>query len=108
MHSAHHRVSGMNFIPGGYAIPAVVQEARAEAESQLVVSAPAEIDTQPPSPVPDNDPTEDDDDEDKPSTPCEDVILDSPAIPAPHLQTPSASRPANLYRRKSKSLQVNI
>ena len=42
---------------------------------------------QPPSPVPDNDPREDDDDddEDESSTPREDVILDLPTIPTPHL-----------------------
>ena len=43
--AAHHKVSGMNFIPGGYAIPAVVREARAQVESQLIVNAPAETDT---------------------------------------------------------------
>ena len=108
VHAAHHRVSGMNFIPNGYAVPASIQEPHAEAESQLVVSALAETDTQPPSPVHDNDPKEDDDDEDKPCTPPEDVIQTPPPIPVPQLQTPPASRPANLYRRKSKSLQVNI
>ena len=57
VHSAHHRVSGMNFIPGSYAVAAAVREACAEAKSQLVVSAPTETDTQPLSPVPDNDPS---------------------------------------------------
>ena len=85
VHSVHHRVSRMNFISSGYVVPTAVREARVEAESQLVVSAPAEKDTQPPSPVPDNDPREDDDDEDEPSTPREDVIPDLPAIPTPHL-----------------------
>ena len=114
VHAAHHRVSGMNFIPGGYAVPASVQEVRAEAESLFVVSALAETDTQPPSPVHENDPREDDDDEastppeDEPSTPPEDVIQTPPAIPVAQLQTPLASRLANLYRQKSKSLQVNI
>ena len=109
MHATHHRVLGMNFILGGYAVPASVREPRVETESQLVVSAPAETDTQPPSPVHDNDPGEDDDDEDEPSTPPEDVIPTPLPIPAPQLQTPPpALRPANLYRRKSKSLQVNI
>ena len=108
VHAAHHRVSGMNFIPGGYAVPALVREPRAEAKSQLVVSTAPETDTQLPSPIADNDPREDDDDEDEPSTPCEDVIPTPPAIPAPQLQTPPTSRPANLYSRKLKSLQVNI
>ena len=93
VHAAHHRVSGMNFIPDGYVVPALVQEPRAEAESQLVVSTPAETDTQPPSPVHDNDPREDDDDEaepstppkDEPSTPPEDVIQTPPPIPTPQL-----------------------
>ena len=103
VHSSHHRVSRMNFIPGGYAVPAAIREAHAEAESQLIVSAPAETDMQPLSPVPYNDSREDDDDEDEPSTPREDVIPDPPAIPAPQLQIPLALRLANLYRRKSKS-----
>ena len=106
--ATHHRVLGMNFIPGGYAVPAAVREAHAEVESQLIVNASVETDMQPPSPVADIDPREDDDDENEPSTPREDVIPDPPAILAPQLQTPPASRPANLYRRKSKSLQVNI
>ena len=45
VHSAHHRVLGMNFIPDGYVVPAAVREARAEAKSQLRVSAPTETDT---------------------------------------------------------------
>ena len=108
VHAAHHRVSGMNFIPGGYVVSALVREPRAEAESQLVVCTAAETDTHLPSPVRDNDPREDDDDEDEPSTPHEDVIPTPPAIPAPQLQTPPASRPTNMNSRKSKSLQVNI
>ena len=106
--SAHHRVSGMNFIPGGYTVPNAIREACAEAKSQLIVNASVETDTQPPSLVADIDPTVDDNDEDEPSTPREDVIPNPPAIPAPQLQTPSASRRTNLYRRKSKSLLVNI
>ena len=43
--AAHHRVSGMNFIPGGYAIPVVVRDAHTEAESQFIASAPAETNT---------------------------------------------------------------
>ena len=50
MLAAHHRVSGMNFIPDGYAVPAAVQDARAEAESQFFASALAEMDTHLPSP----------------------------------------------------------
>ena len=110
VHAAHHKVSGMNFIPGGYAIPASVREPRAEVESQLVVSIASETDMQPPSPALDNDPRDenDNDDDDEPSTPCEDVIRTLLPIPAPQLQTPPASRPANVFSRKSKSLQVNI
>ena len=62
---------------------------------------------QPPSPA-DNDPRDDNVDDDEPSTPCEDVIRTPPPVPAPQLQTPPASRPANVFTRKSKSLQVNI
>ena len=108
VHAAHHRVSGMNFIPGGYAVPPLVRKQRAEAKSQLVVSTAPETDTQPPSPAPDNDAGDDNDDDDKPSTPCEDVIRTPPPIPAPRLQIPPASRPANVFTRKSKSLEVNI
>ena len=107
VHAAHHRVSGMNFIPGGYAIPPSVREC-AEAESQLVVNTAPETDTQLPSPAPNNDAGNDNDDDDEPSTPREDVIRTPPPIPAPQLQTPPTSRLANVFSRKSKSLQVNI
>ena len=108
VHAAHHRVSGMNFIPGGYTILSSIREPCAEAESQLVVSTVPKTDTQPPSPAPDNDQRDDDDTDDEPSTPRQNVIRTPPPIPVPQLQTPPASRPANLYNRKSKSLQVNI
>ena len=108
VHAAHHRVLGMNFIPGGYAVPPSVREQRDEAESQLVVSTAPETDMYPPSPAPDNDARDDNDDDNEPSTPREDVIQTPPPIPAPQLQTPPASRPANVFTRKSKSLQVNI
>ena len=97
VHAAHHKVSGMNFIPGGYAVPPLVRKQRAEMESQLVVSTVPETDTQPPSPAPDNDAGDDNDNDDKPSTPREDVIRTPPPIPAPQLQTPPASRPANVF-----------
>ena len=108
VHAAHHRVLGMNFIPGGYVVPPSVREQCAEAESQLIVSTAPETDTQPPSPAPDNDAGDDNDDDDKPSTPREDVIRTPPPIPVPQLSTPPASRLANVFTRKSKSLQVNI
>ena len=108
VHAAHHRVPGMNFIPSGYVVLPSVREPRTEVESQLVVSTAPETNTQPPSPAPDNDPKDDNDDDNEPSTPREDVIRTPPPIPAPQLQTPPASRPTNLYSRKSKSLQVNI
>ena len=108
VHAAHHRVSGMNFIPGGYDVPPLVREQRVEAETQLVVSTTPETDTQSPSPAPDNDLRDDNDDDDEPSTPREDVIQTPPPIPTPQLQTPPASRPANVFSQKSKSLQVNI
>ena len=108
VHVAHHKVSGMNFIPGGYVVPPSVREQRAEAESQLVVSTALETDTQLPSPALDNDAGDNNDDDDEPSTPREDVIRTLPPIPAPQLQTPPASRPTNVFTRKSKSLQVNI
>ena len=108
VHTAHHRVSGMNFIPSGYDVLPSVREQRAKAENQLVVSTVPETDTQPPSLAPDNDAGDDNDDDDEPSTPREDVIRTPLPIPAPQLQTPPTSRPANVFTRKSKSLQVNI
>ena len=45
VHAAHYRVSGMNFIPGGYAVSPSVREHRTEAKSQLVVSTAPETDT---------------------------------------------------------------
>ena len=74
VHATHHRVLGMNFILGGYAVPPSIREQRAEAESQFLVSTAPEMDTQPPSPALDNDPRDDNDDDDEPSTPREDVI----------------------------------
>ena len=41
VHSAHHRVSGMNFNPGGYAVPAVVREACVEAQGCYLASLEA-------------------------------------------------------------------
>ena len=52
---AHQRVARMNFIPGGYKMPAAVQEARTEAESQLLASGQGELNTEPPSPAYDDD-----------------------------------------------------
>ena len=108
---AHHRVSGMNFIPGGHVVPASVRDARGEVESQLIEGAPAKMDMQPLSPNPNNKIQEDVDDEDEPSTPRMNVIpssLNRHAMPLPQLQTPFASNPASTYSRKSKSLQINI
>ena len=109
--AAHHRVSGMNLISDGHVVPALVQDARDEVESQLIEGALAETDTQPPSPNPNNKIQEDKDDEDKPSTPRVNVIpssLDWRAMPPPQLQTPSTLNLASTYFQKSKSLQVNI
>ena len=80
-------------------------------ESQFIESAPAETDLQPPFPNADIEIEEDKQDEGKPSTPRVHVIPVSPdrcAMPPPQLQIPSASNLANIYSRKSKSLQVNI
>ena len=49
--AAHHRVTGMNFIPGGYTMPTSVWEACAEAESQIVASGAVESETELPSPL---------------------------------------------------------
>ena len=38
---AHHRVSGMNFILDGYAVPTIVKDACDEAKSQLIVGGAA-------------------------------------------------------------------
>ena len=48
---AHQRVAGMNFIPGGYKMPATVWEARAEAKSQLLASGEGDIEMEPTSPT---------------------------------------------------------
>ena len=113
MLAAHHRVSGMNFIPGGHVIPLSIRDARGEVESQLIEGAPVETDTQLPSSNPMNETQEEEDDDvdDKPSTPPVIVISGSPErrpLPPPQLWTPPASNPPNTYFRKSKSLQVNI
>ena len=113
MLAAHQRVLGMNFIPNGHVIPTSIRDARDEVESQLIEGAPAKTDTQPPSPNPINETQEedDDDDDDEPSTPEVIVISSSPdrrPLPPSQLWTPPALNPANMYSRKSKSLQVNI
>ena len=72
MLAAHQRVSGMNFIPGSYAVPAAVRDACAKAKSQLIASALADTDTQMPSPNVDIKFGEDKQDEDEPFTRAED------------------------------------
>ena len=109
MLAAHYRVSGMNFIPGGYAVPGAVQDAQVEAESQLIASASVNTDMQPPSPNLDNKWHDNNEDEEEPSTPPKDVYLGNPdqsAMCPPQLQTLSKSNPITLPVRKSKSLQV--
>ena len=113
MLAAHHRVLGMNFIPGGHVIPPLIRDARGEVKSQLIEGAPVETDTQPPSPNPMNETQEEEDNDvdDEPSTPPVIVISGSPErrpLPPPQLRIPPASNPPNTYFRKSKSLQVNI
>ena len=105
--AAHHRVSGMNFIPGGHVIPPSIRDARSEVESQLVEGAPVKMDMQPPSPnsINKTQEEEDDDDDDEPSTPPVIVISSSPErppLPPPQLRTPPTSNPANTFSRKSK------
>ena len=77
---AHHRVSGMSFIPDGYAVPAVVRDAWVEAKSQLIASAPTDTDTQPPSPKFDNKWHGDNEVEEESSLPPQDVYLGSQEI----------------------------
>ena len=105
---AHHRVLGMNFIPGGYTVPTVVRDAHVEAESQLIASTLAETDMQLPSPNVDIDFEEDKQDVDEPSIFPKDVNPNQQAMPPPQLQTPFALNPTNRTLGKSKSLQVNI
>ena len=45
MLATHHRVLGMNFIPGGHVIPPSIRDARSEVESRLIEGAPVEMDT---------------------------------------------------------------
>ena len=99
MLAAHHRVSGMNFIPGGHVIPPSIRDVRDEIESQLIEGAPVETDMQPPSPNPMNKTQEEEDDDvnDEPSTPPVIVISGSPErrpLPPPQLRTPPASNPS--------------
>ena len=75
---AHQRVSGMNFIPGGYKMPTMVWEALAEAESQLVTSGAGDINTKPPSPTY-NDDFRDAEHVELPPSPTEE---DQPPLPA--------------------------
>ena len=86
--AAHHKVTRMNFIPGDYKMPAVVLEARVEAESQLVASGAGEIKTEPPSPTYDDEfhnAQHDDEfrdtqhDDDLPPSPAEEDLPPSPA-----------------------------
>ena len=110
MLATHHKVSGMNFIRIGYAVPATIRDARAEVESQLIASAPVDTDTQPPSPNLKNEWREDNEDNEEPSTPPKDVYLgnlDQLAMCPPQLQTLSTSNPTTPPTRKSKSLQVD-
>ena len=75
--AAHHRVSGMNFILGGYTKPVAVWKARAKAKSQLVASGEAENETEPPSPTDGNVWCNTKDDEDLPPSPPDEVHIGS-------------------------------
>ena len=76
--AAHHRVMEMNFIPGGYTMPAAVWKARSKAKSQIVASRAAESGTEPPSPA-DKDKFRDaQDDEDLPPSPEDEDLPPSP------------------------------
>ena len=84
--ATHHKVSGMNFIPGGYMIAATVWEASAEAESQLVASGAVESETEPPSLADDKIFCDTQDDEDLPPSPVDE---DLPPLPADEDLPPS-------------------
>ena len=83
---AHQRVAEMNFILGGYKMPATIQEARAEAESQLLANGQGELDTEPPSPTYDDE-FHDAEHVELPPSPAEE---DEPPLPA-HEDPPSPS-----------------
>ena len=92
--AAHHSVSGMNFIPGGYTIPATIREARAEAESQLVANGAVESEIEPPSPANENEFLDTQDDKDLPPLPT-DVDLPPSRPDEVHIGSPcqDAGRP---------------
>ena len=80
--AADQRVAGMNFILGGYKMPAGIREARAEAESQLLASGEGDIETEPPSPTYGVD-FRDAEDVPLPPSPAEE---EEPLLPAPEDQ----------------------
>ena len=75
---AHHKVTGMNFIPGGYTMPAAVQEAHAKAESQIVASGATESKTELPSPTDEDEFHNVQDDDDFPPSPTEEDLHPTP------------------------------
>ena len=76
--AAHHRVSGMNFIPGGYTISAAVWVARVEAKNQLIASGAGESKTESPSLADDNEFLDTPANEDLPPTRPDEVHIGSP------------------------------
>ena len=83
--AAHQRVAGMNFIPGGYKMPAGISKARAEAKSQLLASGEGDIETELPSPTYDVD-FRDAENVPLPPSPAEE---EEPPLPAPEDRPPS-------------------
>ena len=106
---AHQRVAGMNFIPRGYKMPAVVREASTEAESQLLASGEGDIKTEPPSPTYDVDfrdaehvplppsPVE----EEEPPLPAQ----EDPPLTSAHEHRPPSSRQDDLLPAHPDSVQ---
>ena len=73
----HNRVMGMNFIPGGYKMSAVLWEAHTKAKSPLAASGVGEIETESPSPAYDDEFCDTQHDDDLPPSPAEQDLLSS-------------------------------
>ena len=97
---AHQRVTGMNFILRGYKMPAAVQEACIEAESQVLASGASEIETELPSPAY-NDEFRDAQHVDLPPSPVEQDLPpsseDEDRPPSPVVDDVPPTRPDEVY-----------
>ena len=93
---AHQRVAGINFIPGGYKMPAAIRKACTKAESQLFASGHGELDTELPSPMYDDEFRDAEQVELPPSPAAEDEpplpSHEDPPSPSAHEDRPPSAR----------------